>query len=96
VQQVHLAGRQLGGEQDGPASPGVVLIDDVPDDQAFLVGFGHHLRGDVPDISYPHDPPLFLNYRRTRTRTLWPGNVLFDPIDEKGVLQHFRDRPISP
>jgi hypothetical protein len=50
MQQVDLARRELRGEQYDPTGPGGVFVDDVPDDQAFLVRFGHHLRGDVPDV----------------------------------------------
>src|SRR5215212_5913289 len=69
VQQVHLAGRKLGGEQDGPAGPGVVLVNDVPDDQAFLVRLDHHLRGDVLDVSYLHGSPHFLYPQRIGEKT---------------------------
>jgi hypothetical protein len=33
---------------------GDVFVDDVPDNQAFLVRLGHYLWGDIPDVSYLH------------------------------------------
>src|SRR5215211_5200257 len=89
VQQVHLSGWELGGEQDGLAGPGVVPVDDVPDYQAFLVGFGHHLRRSVPDVSYLHDPPFFLDYRQTDKQILRSNRP-------EGILERSRDRSFSP
>src|SRR5215212_123902 len=95
VQQVHLAGRKLGGEQDDPAGPGVVLVDDVPDDQAFLVRLDHYLRGDVPGVSYLHGSPHFLYPRRIGEKT--PRSAPETSSTRLfGVLERCRDRPLSP
>jgi hypothetical protein len=59
VQQVRFTGWELGREQDDPAGPGDVPIDDVLDYQAFLVGLGHHLPGDIPPVSNLHASPFF-------------------------------------
>jgi hypothetical protein len=60
VQQVHFTGWELRREQDDPAGPGNIPVNDVLDDQAFLVGLGHHLPDDIPAISYLHASPFFL------------------------------------
>jgi hypothetical protein len=59
VQQVHFTRWDLRRKQDDPASPGNVFVNDVLDDQALLVGLGHHLLGDIPAISYLHASPFF-------------------------------------
>src|SRR5829696_8668085 len=95
VQQVHLAGRKLGGEQDGPAGPGVVLVDDVPDDQAFLVRLDHHLRGDVLDVSYLHGSPHFLYPRRIGEKTPRSGNIFDTPILRIRTLPRSAAQPMT-
>jgi hypothetical protein len=61
VQQVHFARWELGGEQYDSTGPAGVFVEDVPDDQAFLVGFGHHLCNDISDVSYLHGSHFFLD-----------------------------------